>query len=42
LHAWSPGFAWSEVAGVFSVRSREEYEGLSEAMIDQALTELRV
>jgi diadenosine tetraphosphate (Ap4A) HIT family hydrolase len=42
LHAWSPGFAWSEVAGVFSVSSREEYEGLTEAAIDQALTELRV
>ncbi len=42
LQAWSPGFAWSEVAGVFSISSREAYEGLTEAVIDQALTELRL
>jgi diadenosine tetraphosphate (Ap4A) HIT family hydrolase len=39
---WSPGFAWSEVCGVFSVSSRADYDGLSEAMITQALAELRV
>jgi len=42
LQTWSPGFAWSEVAGVFSISSREEYEGLTEAVIDQALTDLRL
>lgn len=42
LQAWSPGFAWSEVAGVFSISSREEYEGLNETVITQALAELRV
>jgi hypothetical protein len=42
LQAWSPGFAWSEVAGVFSVSSRADYDGLSVAVIEQALAELRV
>lgn len=42
LQAWSPGFAWSEVAGAFSVGSREDYDALSEAEITQALAALRV
>jgi diadenosine tetraphosphate (Ap4A) HIT family hydrolase len=42
LQTWSPGFAWSEMAGAFSVGSREEYDGLSEAEITQALQALRV
>lgn len=42
LQAWSPGFAWSEMAGAFSVGSREDYDGLSEAEITQALAALRV
>jgi diadenosine tetraphosphate (Ap4A) HIT family hydrolase len=40
--AWSPGFAWSEVAGAFSVSSRADYDGLSAAVIEQALAALRV
>jgi len=42
LQAWSPGFAWSEVAGAFSVGSRADYAGLTEAVIEQALAALRV
>ena len=42
LQAWSPGFAWSEVAGAFSVSCRDDFANLSEAVIEQALTELRV
>jgi diadenosine tetraphosphate (Ap4A) HIT family hydrolase len=39
---WSPGFAWSEIAGAFSVGSREDYDGLTATAIEQALAELRV
>lgn len=42
LQAWSPGFAWSEMAGAFSVGCRDDYDGLSEATIERALAELRV
>lgn len=42
LQAWSPGFAWSEVAGAFSVSTREDYAGLTAAEIEQALAALRV
>jgi hypothetical protein len=42
LQAWSPGFAWSEVAGAFSVSSREDFESLSENSIEQAMAALRV
>jgi diadenosine tetraphosphate (Ap4A) HIT family hydrolase len=42
LQPWSPGFAWSEVAGAFSVGSRADYDGLTEAVIEQALVALRV
>lgn len=42
LQAWSPGFAWSEVAGAFSVSSREDFESLTETDIEQALVALRV
>jgi len=42
LQPWSPGFAWSEMAGAFSVSSREDYDGLSETVIEQALAALRV
>lgn len=42
LQAWSPGFAWSEVSGVFSVSSREDFEHLTESDIERALTTLRV
>jgi len=41
LQTWSPGFAWSEMAGTFSVSSREDYNGLTEAVIEQALAALR-
>lgn len=41
LQPWSPGFAWSEMAGAFSVGSREDYDALSEAEITQALAALR-
>lgn len=42
LQTWSPGFAWSEVAGAFSVSSRTDFENLTEADIGQALAALRV
>jgi len=42
LQAWSPGFAWSEMAGAFSVSSRADYDGLTETVIEQALAALRV
>jgi len=42
LQAWSPGFAWSEVAGAFSVSSRSDFESLTESDIAQALAALRV
>ncbi len=42
LREWSPGFAWSEVAGAFSVSSRNDFANLGEAEIEQALAELRV
>jgi diadenosine tetraphosphate (Ap4A) HIT family hydrolase len=41
LQPWSPGFAWSEMAGAFSVNSRDDFSGLTEAMIEQALAALR-
>lgn len=41
LQTWSPGFAWSEMAGAFNVSSRADYEGLTAAVIEQALAELR-
>jgi diadenosine tetraphosphate (Ap4A) HIT family hydrolase len=34
---WSAGFAWSEVAGVFPVASREDYEALDHAALSQLL-----
>jgi len=42
LQSWSPGFAWSEIAGAFCVSSREDFETLREADIKQALAALRV
>jgi diadenosine tetraphosphate (Ap4A) HIT family hydrolase len=39
---WSPGFAWSEVAGAFTLSSRETYEGLSAETIGSALERLAV
>lgn len=39
--SWSPGFAWSEMAGAFSVGAREDYDGLTEVVIEQALAALR-
>lgn len=42
LQAWSPGFAWSEISGAFSVSSREDFENLSESTIEQAMAALRV
>lgn len=42
LQTWSPGFAWSEMAGAFSVGGREDYDGLTEAVIEQALAALRI
>lgn len=42
LQAWSPGFAWSEVSGAFSVNSRADFDGLTQQTIDRALAELRV
>ena len=42
LRDWSPGFAWSEVAGAFSVSNRADHDSLSEPVITQALAELRV
>jgi hypothetical protein len=37
---WSAGFAWSEVAGVFPVAGREEYEGLDASALRSALARL--
>lgn len=34
---WSAGFAWSEVAGVFPVASREDFEALDHGTLSQAL-----
>ncbi|OYY92937.1 MAG: hypothetical protein B7Y41_13490 [Hydrogenophilales bacterium 28-61-23] len=42
LQAWSPGFAWSEMAGAFSVSSRADYDDLTETAIERALAALRV
>lgn len=39
--AWSPGFAWSEVAGAFSVGSRQDYEELTQTAIEAAMAELQ-
>jgi hypothetical protein len=42
LQTWSPGFGWSEMAGVFSVSSRADFDGLTESGIEQALAAQRV
>ena len=42
LQEWSPGFAWSEMAGAFSVGSHADYNLLTQSAIEQALAELRV
>jgi hypothetical protein len=39
---WSAGFAWSEVAGVFPLASREDYDGLDHAALGVALSRLAV
>jgi hypothetical protein len=39
---WSAGFAWSEVAGVFPVASREDYAGLDHGSLHAALARLAV
>lgn len=39
---WSAGFAWSEVAGVFPVASREDYESLDHGALGEALARLAV
>lgn len=40
VEPWSAGFAWSEVAGVFPVASRDEYENLDHAALSSALARL--
>jgi hypothetical protein len=42
LQDWSPGFAWSEIAGAFNVGSQADYARLTQAIIEQALADLRV
>jgi hypothetical protein len=42
VETWSPGFAWSEVAGVFTVSSREDYEALDGGILRAALGRLAV
>ena len=37
---WTSGFAWSEVAGVFPVASREDYDALDHAGLHAALARL--
>ena len=42
LQDWSPGFAWSEMAGAFSVGRAQDYHHLTETVIEQALAEMGV
>lgn len=39
---WTPGFAWSEIAGVFTAYTRSDFRSLHQAMIREEFKQLRL